>query len=92
MIQLTTAAAIKKAVDRAKESNLLVQPSGLFRMYYVTNRTNGQRYTVNFVVRTGRRFGGCTCPAGERGIPCKHLAAAAALHVCLAEQRQQNRY
>jgi uncharacterized Zn finger protein len=37
------------------------------------------------VRRDGKRFGGCTCKAGQNHVACKHLAAAAGLHVCVAE-------
>lgn len=89
MIELVSAEQLAKATERAKASNLFVQPSSIFRQYRVTNRDNGQVYVVNFFVRKdGKRFGGCTCKAGERNLACKHLAAAAGLHVCIAAQKR----
>lgn len=86
MIELKDSAQLEKAIERAKASNLLVQASGLFRQYHVTNRATGARYTVDFFVRKdGKRFGACTCKAGQNHVACKHLAAAAGLHVCVAE-------
>jgi hypothetical protein len=89
MIELKDSAQLEKAIARAKASDLLVQPSGLFRQYHVTNRATGARYTVDFFVRRdGKRFGACTCKAGQHDIACKHLAAAAGLHVCRAAERK----
>lgn len=88
MIELVSAEQIARATERAKASNLLVQPTTIFRQYRVTNRDNGNQYVVNFFIRKdGKRFGGCTCKAGERNLACKHLAAAAGLHVCIAAQK-----
>jgi hypothetical protein len=88
MIELVSADQITKATERAKASNLLVQPTMIFRQYRVTNRDNGNQYVVNFFLRNGKRYAGCTCKAGERNLACKHLAAAAGLHVCTAAQKR----
>ncbi len=86
MFELKDSAQLEKEIARAKASDLLVQASGLFRQYHVTNRATGARYTVDFFVRRdGKRFGACTCKAGQHDIACKHLAAAAGMHVCVAE-------
>jgi uncharacterized Zn finger protein len=90
MIQLTTAEAISKATERAKESKLFVQAIQ-WRQYRVTNRATGAQYVVDFFVRNGKRFGHCTCKAGLNNIACKHLSAAAALHVMVAATRQPER-
>lgn len=88
MIQLTTPEALEGATKRARESRLFVQSTSVFRQYRVTNRENGNQYVVDFFVRNGKRFGHCTCKAGRNHIACKHLSAAAGLHVCLAAQRK----
>jgi uncharacterized Zn finger protein len=89
MIELINADQLARATERAKTSNLFVQPSSIFRQYKVTNRANGNQYTVNFFVRKdGKRFGSCTCKGGAAGFACKHLAAAAGLHVCIAAQKR----
>ncbi len=89
MIKLKDSNQLTKAIERAKASNLLVQASGLFRQYHVTNRATGARYTVDFFVRRdGKRFGACSCKAGQHDIACKHLAAAAGLHICRAAARK----
>jgi uncharacterized Zn finger protein len=56
------------------------------RQYKVTNRETGAQYVVDFFVRHGKRFGHCTCKAGQRNIACKHLASAAGLHMMRAAQ------
>lgn len=93
MIELINAEQLTKATERAKAGSLLVQPSTLLRQYHVTNRETGARYTVDFFVRKdGKRFGNCTCKAGERNLACKHLSAAAGYHVMrMATQREAQR-
>lgn len=94
MIELVSADQLSKATARAKAGNLFVQPSSLFRQYHVTNRDTGARYTVDFFVRKsdGKRFGTCTCKAGQNNIACKHLSAAAGYHVArMAAQREAER-
>ena len=80
MFRLTTVEAMAGAIERARQSNLLVQRTNNQRMYRVTNRGNGNTYTVNFFVRQSdrARFAHCTCPAT---VLCKHAAAACALNV-----------
>jgi hypothetical protein len=88
MIELVSADQLAKATERAKASNLLVQPTTVYRQYRVTNRDNGQVYVVNFFGRKdGKRFGSCSCKGAAAGFACKHLAAAAGLHLCIAAQR-----
>ena len=89
MIQLKNRGQLGAAIERARRDakNLLVQVTPAARQYRVLNRRTGNVYTVNFVVhRDGKRFGFCTCEASEFNLPCKHIAAAAALNICLAEQ------
>jgi hypothetical protein len=90
MIELLNAEQLAKATERAKASNLFVQPTSIFRQYRVTNRDNGQQYTVDFFVRKsdGNRLGNCTCKGAAAGYVCKHIAAAAGLHVCIAAQKR----
>ncbi len=73
---------IEKAVERAKQSNLLVKTIQ-FRTYKVTNRTNGKSYTVNFYKVSGKKFAECDCPAT---VICKHIGGSIGWHVVLAEQ------
>ncbi|MBD0325228.1 MAG: hypothetical protein ICV68_02285 [Pyrinomonadaceae bacterium] len=91
MIKLQSAEQLSRATERAKVSRLFVRPTGLFRQYRVTNRDNGCEYTVDFFLRNGQRFGHCTCKAGMNNQLCKHLSAAAGLHVMLAAARQMEK-
>lgn len=93
MVQLISAEQLSKATERAKAGSLFVQPTTLHRQYRVTNRDNGNQYTVDFFVRKdGKRFGHCTCKAGERNLACKHLSAAAGCHVMImSAQREAQR-
>jgi hypothetical protein len=89
MIELKSREQLSRAIELAvkEKRNLLVQPTTEARKYRVLNRKKGLIYEVTFTVREDRKkFGHCTCRAGELGRECKHLAAAAGLHVCRAEQ------
>ena len=87
MIELRSAEQLKKATERARAGHLFVQTTTIYRQYRVTNRETGAEYIVNFFVRNGKRHGHCNCKAGTYNIACKHLSAAAALHVMIAATR-----
>jgi hypothetical protein len=94
MIELRNQEQLRRAIELAKSErkNLLVQRTETARKYRVVNRQKNQTYEVTFSVRdNGKRFGHCTCRAGELGKECKHLAAAAGLNTCLAQQGLLNR-
>ena len=86
MIELKSTEHLSKAIKRAKASSLFVR-FVQFRQFKVENRQSGATYDVNFFVRAGRRFGHCTCKGGERGLACKHIAAAAAVQTGIAAMR-----
>lgn len=86
MIQLKSAEQMAGAIKRARAGHLFVR-FVQFRQFKVENRQSGATYDVNFFVRAGRRFGHCTCKGGERGLACKHLAAAAAVQIGIAAMR-----
>lgn len=56
MIRLLSAEQLKKAIERAKQSDLLVQRTSIYRQYRVTNRATGAQYVVNFFVTVGKRY------------------------------------
>lgn len=89
MIQLVSTEQMSKAIERAKAGRLFVR-FVQFRQFRVENRANGRTYNVNFFVRDGRRFGHCDCKGGERGLACKHLAAAAAVQTGIAAMRRSH--
>lgn len=89
MIQLVSTEQLTKAIDRARAGRLFVR-FVQFRQFRVENRANGRTYNVNFFVRDGKRFGHCDCQGGERGLACKHLAAAAAVQTGIAAMRRSH--
>jgi hypothetical protein len=89
MIELHSTEQLSKAISRVKAGNLFVR-FVQFRQFRVENRQNGATYNVNFFVRAGRRFGHCDCKGGERGLACKHLAAAAAVQTGIAAMRRSH--
>ena len=89
MIRLLNPEQLSKATERVRASNLFVQRTSIYRQYRVTNRATGAQYTVNFFVRDGERYGHCDCKAGVNNQACKHLSAAAGLHVMIAAERAQ---
>ena len=93
MIELKTRRELENAINKAKSEakNLVVRMTNASRMYRVESKTSGNTYTVNFFNRNNRRFGHCSCKAGLNNIACKHIAAAAALNMSLAERGLLNR-
>ena len=55
---------IDRAIRAKKESLKVVASRTAQRCYAVENRTKGTTYTVNFFIRNGAKFAGCTCKAG----------------------------
>jgi uncharacterized protein YjhX (UPF0386 family) len=86
MIQLTTAAKLENAINKARTVKPLVRVAK-FGHYTVTNKTTGATYEVTCEKRDGKRFASCTCKAGERGQACYHVAAAVSAHLQLAAER-----
>lgn len=92
MVELVSTKQLSKATERAKAGKLFVQPTSLFRQYRVTNRENGNQYTVDFFVRNGKRYGHCSCKAGQNNRQCKHLSVSAGYHVMrMTAQREAQR-
>jgi len=86
MIQLTTAAKLDNAINKART----VKPRiaiNKFGSYTVTNKATGATYTVTCEKRDGKRFASCTCVAAERDKACYHVAAAVSAHMQLAAER-----
>lgn len=93
MIELRSREQLASAIERARRERhaLVVRTTSASRRYLVTNRKRGIAYVVEFFVRQGRRFGHCTCTAGQHNVECKHLAAALGLHLYIAQQGLLNR-
>jgi hypothetical protein len=81
MIQLTTAANLTNAINKARTVKPRVHVNR-FGSYTVTNKQTGATYTVECMKRDGKRF-----KAGQRGNACYHVAAAAGAHIQLAAER-----
>jgi hypothetical protein len=79
---------LKNAIERSRKEakNLLVRRDEGLRRYLVTNRDKNRTYSVAFDLSGKLKYGMCDCVAGRNHKPCKHLAAAAALHVWRAQQ------
>jgi uncharacterized Zn finger protein len=88
MIQLTSAATLEKAINKARTVKPLVRIVK-FGAYTVTNKATGATYTVECMKRDNKRFAHCTCKAGERGQACYHALAAVSAHIQLATERAQ---
>ena len=86
MIQLTTAATLENAINKARTVKPRVHINR-FGSYTVTNKATGATYTVECMKREGKRFAHCTCKAGERGQACYHVASAVSAHIQLAAER-----
>jgi len=86
MIQLTTAAKLENAINKARTVKPRVRINQ-FGSYIVTNKATGATYTVECQKRDGKRFASCTCKAGERVQACYHIAAAVSAHLQLAAER-----
>jgi hypothetical protein len=86
MIQLTTAATLQNAINKARTVKPRVRINR-FGSYTVTNKETGATYNVVCMKREGKRFAHCTCKAGERGQACYHALAAVSAHIQLAADR-----
>ena len=88
MIELRSRGQLSAAIEHARREarSLVVRMGSASRQYVVANRAKGTSYVVEFSVRGRRRFGHCSCMAGQHNIECKHLAAALGLHLYVAQQ------
>ena len=86
MVQLTTAAKLENAINKARTVKPRVHVNK-FGSYIVTNKATGATYTVECAKRDGKRFASCSCKAGDCGQVCYHIAAAVSAHLQLAAER-----
>lgn len=86
MIKLE-AERMANAIARARQVHPRVKWLGGRR--YSVSSSKGQRiYTVSFAVVNGAKLGECECKAGQAGMMCFHLAAAAAVNIAIQSQRK----
>jgi uncharacterized Zn finger protein len=66
---------LQNAITKARQAKCRV--TRFAEGAYLVITQENHRYTVRFNRVDGVRFGRCTCAAGVRGIPCRHLVKAA---------------
>jgi len=77
-----------KAIERSKAQHPRVRVVSASERTYSVTGSQGNAYTVKFVVVNGLRLGECDCPAGRREQVCYHLASAAQVNVMTQSMRQ----
>jgi hypothetical protein len=88
MIKLENNDKMTKAIERAKAAHPRVKWLG--ERAYTVSSSDGQRlYTVRFEVTSGNKFAACNCKAGQAGMLCYHVAAAASVNIAVASIRRQ---
>ncbi|MBI1763126.1 MAG: hypothetical protein HYR56_16990 [Acidobacteria bacterium] len=88
MIKLERGDKMNKAIERAKAVRPFVKWLG--ERTYTVSSSDGQRvYIVRFVVANGHKLAECNCKAGEAGMLCYHVAAAAAVNIAVASIHRQ---
>jgi hypothetical protein len=86
MIKLERA-KMMKAIERAKAIHPRVKWMG-GRTFHVSSSDRTHVYKVQFAVINGQKMGECSCKAGERGMMCFHIAAAASVNIGIQRMRQ----
>jgi hypothetical protein len=86
MIALTTN-KLQNAIARARQLRPTVHFLGE-RHFKVYSARNHNEYEVRFAVADGVKLGECSCRAGQEGLPCYHLAAAASVNIGVAAMRR----
>lgn len=75
------------AIKRARTIRPFVKWLG-GRQYTVTSSDRQSTYQVRFAVANGAKLAECNCKAGEAGMVCYHVAAAAAVNIAIASMKQ----
>ena len=73
---------MQRAIARAKLLRPRVKWLG-GRDYSVTSSNGQGTYTVRFAVVNGLKLGECDCKAGQAGMMCFHICAAAAVNIAV---------
>jgi len=87
MIKLETK-TMTKAIERARAIRPRVRVHSADHRQYGVTGSQGNEYTVFFVVVNGHRLASCDCPAGRREQLCYHIAAAAQVNVMVQSMRK----
>lgn len=90
-LKLERTPAMERAIARSRKNRVKVHTVSIdARLYTVESRSQrGVHYVVKFEVAGGKRLVACSCPAGQRGIPCAHIPAVYAVHVANVRARQR---
>ena len=89
MIEITRE-LIARAIERARALHPKVRIQSVpERCYSVFSARSKSVYTVRFSIIAGRKFASCNCAAGEAGMPCYHIADAAAANIACQSARRQ---
>ena len=85
MIELTKD-KMTNAIAKAKKLHPFVMFLGE-RRFAVESKTTLETYQIRFFVNGNKRLASCTCKAGQEGMVCYHVAAAAAVNIGIQRQR-----
>src|SRR5262245_62340252 len=88
MIKLETN-KMQKAIERAKAVRPRVTVISADERTYSVTGSKGDAYTVRFAVVNGLKLAECDCKAGQVGMMCFHVAAAAQVNVMCQSMRRQ---
>lgn len=86
MIKIEKNEKMVEAIKRVKTVRPMVRYQG-DRTYTVSGRT-GATYTVKFVVKEKVRLAECNCKAGQTGMLCYHVAAAAGVNIAIQSAKR----
>src|SRR5262249_6639484 len=78
---------MQRAIERAKAVRPRVSVISADERTYSVTGSKGSAYTVKFVVVKGLKLAECNCKAGQAGMMCFHVAAAAQVNVMTQSMR-----
>lgn len=88
MLKLTQD-TMTNAIEAARSIRAHVRVIDAANRTYAVTGSNGDTYTVRFVVKNGHKFGQCNCPASNFNRVCRHIAQAAQVNVMVQSMRQR---
>jgi hypothetical protein len=78
-----------KAIERAKTVRPRVKVINADARIFAVTGSKGDVYTVRFAVANGHKLAECDCKAGQTGMMCFHVAAAASVNIAVQSMRRQ---
>src|SRR5215471_3963357 len=79
---------MQEAIERAKAVRPRVRVISADERTYSVTGSRGDAYTVKFVVVNGLKLAECDCKAGQVGMMCFHIAAAASVNIAVQSMRR----